>query len=164
MFRYTLPLLRSPGGTPLRRHNMDTQGAADNDPASIIALALRKKFAHKVFQDSPGELVQWGFSFRLLFPLMWSMNASISFCLPCYLAACINYMYYTMITRIRIWILYNWASEASHVKMSSVERKTCLSLTLTTLYNDEFAGRVQKHHWARFARPRCCAFFCYMWV
>ena len=66
MFRYTLPLRRSPGGTPLRRHNLDTQEAADNDPASIIALALRKKFAHKVFQDSPGKIVQRGFSFHLL--------------------------------------------------------------------------------------------------
>ena len=54
MCYFVLPVLLSPGRTPLRRHNLDTQEAADHDPASIIALALRNEFAHKVFQDSPG--------------------------------------------------------------------------------------------------------------
>lgn len=45
---------RSPGGTPLRRVQ-ESQDAAANDPGAIIAQALRKKFSHKVFQDSPGE-------------------------------------------------------------------------------------------------------------
>ena len=45
---------RSPGGTPLRpkQHNQDI---ASNDPGAIIAQALRRKFAHQVFQDSPGK-------------------------------------------------------------------------------------------------------------
>ena len=46
-------LFRSPGGTPLRKLQECQQPASD-DPAAIIAQALRKKFSHKVFQDSPG--------------------------------------------------------------------------------------------------------------
>ena len=46
-------LFRSPGGTPLRKLQAHQQPASD-DPAAIIAQALRKKFSHKVFQDSPG--------------------------------------------------------------------------------------------------------------
>ena len=47
-------LFRSPGGTPLRpkHHNLDTNST---DPGAIIAQALRRKFAHQVFQDSPGK-------------------------------------------------------------------------------------------------------------
>lgn len=46
-------LFRSPGGTPLRRLQEHHQPTTD-DPAAIIAQALRRKFSHKVFQDSPG--------------------------------------------------------------------------------------------------------------
>ncbi len=48
-------LRRSPGGTPMRPQNTKTQEPLDSDPASIIATALRKKFANRVFQDSPGK-------------------------------------------------------------------------------------------------------------
>ena len=48
---------RSPGGTPLRGRNSQRGGGGGggdpNDPGSIIAHALRKKFSHRVFQDSP---------------------------------------------------------------------------------------------------------------
>lgn len=51
----TVHMAKSPGGTPLRPVNKTGRAAVDpNDPASIIAQALRKKFAHKVFRDSPG--------------------------------------------------------------------------------------------------------------
>jgi hypothetical protein len=46
------PLLRSPGGTPMRVRQRDPS-TPDNDPAAIIARALQKKFSHLVFQDSP---------------------------------------------------------------------------------------------------------------
>ena len=43
---------RSPGGTPLRPTNK--QGTFDpNDPISIIREAVRRKFSHPVFQESP---------------------------------------------------------------------------------------------------------------
>ena len=60
---------RSPGGTPLRCKTYDID-AASNDPAAIIAQALRKKFSHKVFQDSPGKFAQyiiWDFISFILF-------------------------------------------------------------------------------------------------
>lgn len=46
-------LHRSPGGTPLRRND---EGIG-TDPADIIAKALKKKFSHQVFQDSPGNFL-----------------------------------------------------------------------------------------------------------
>ena len=57
---------RSPGGTPLRKVQ-ETREAASNDPAAIIAQALRKKFAHNVFQDSPGTVLAHG----LLTPMIY---------------------------------------------------------------------------------------------
>ena len=36
------------------RKLQERQQPASDDPAAIIAQALRKKFSHKVFQDSPG--------------------------------------------------------------------------------------------------------------
>ena len=54
---YNMAHCRSPGGTPFRRVRENTE-AADNDPGAIIAQALRRKFAHRVFQDSPGLVVQ----------------------------------------------------------------------------------------------------------
>ena len=42
---------KSPGGTPLRRLQEHQQPTMDN-PAAIIAQALRRKFSHRVFQDS----------------------------------------------------------------------------------------------------------------
>lgn len=47
-------LCRSPGGTPLRPKDRN-QDAVNSDPGAIIAQALRRKFAHQVFQDSPGK-------------------------------------------------------------------------------------------------------------
>jgi hypothetical protein len=35
---------RSPGGTPIRNKPLETEGT---DPSSIIARALKKKFAHR---------------------------------------------------------------------------------------------------------------------
>lgn len=52
----TVDMVKSPGGTPLRPTNRTGRAADPNDPASIIALALRKKFAHRVFKDSPGRV------------------------------------------------------------------------------------------------------------
>ncbi|KAJ7326526.1 mitochondrial fission [Desmophyllum pertusum] len=40
---------RSPGGTPLRKPPISTDGS---DPASIIAQALKKKFAHRRRQEA----------------------------------------------------------------------------------------------------------------
>ena len=51
----TVHAAKSPGGTPLRP-NKGKKEADPNDPASIIAHALRKKFSHRVFKDSPGWL------------------------------------------------------------------------------------------------------------
>ena len=45
---------RSPGGTPMNKRDPDSSQPASNDPAAVIAQALRRKFAHNVFQDSPG--------------------------------------------------------------------------------------------------------------
>lgn len=50
----TVNAAKSPGGTPLRPKNKGGREADPNDPASIIAHALRKKFSHRVFKDSPG--------------------------------------------------------------------------------------------------------------
>lgn len=44
---------RSPGGTPMRKKPLAQEPLVD-DPAAIITNALRKKFSHRVFQDSPG--------------------------------------------------------------------------------------------------------------
>lgn len=49
-------LCRSPGGTPLRPKVHRQQEPSMEDPAAVIAHALRKKFSHKIFQDSPGLL------------------------------------------------------------------------------------------------------------
>ena len=51
---------RSPGGTPLRPANVGGQVADPNDPASIITMALRRKFSNPVFQDSPGAKLYVG--------------------------------------------------------------------------------------------------------
>lgn len=51
----TVSAARSPGGTPLRPKNKDGREADPNDPASIIAQALRRKFSHRVFRDSPDK-------------------------------------------------------------------------------------------------------------
>lgn len=40
----------------MRTKNTKTQEPLESDPASIIATALRKKFANRVFQDSPGKI------------------------------------------------------------------------------------------------------------
>jgi len=40
---------RSPGGTPLRKSPITNN---DSDPASIIAQALKKKFAHRIHQEA----------------------------------------------------------------------------------------------------------------
>ena len=45
---------RSPGGTPMRRKDQENCEPASNDPGAIIAQALRRKFANRMFQDSPG--------------------------------------------------------------------------------------------------------------
>ena len=47
---------RSPGGTPMKKKGQENIEAASNDPAAVIAQALRRKFAHNVFQDSPGRV------------------------------------------------------------------------------------------------------------
>ena len=47
-------MCRSPGGTPLSPKHPN-QDAVSTDPGAIIAQALRRKFAHQVFQDSPGK-------------------------------------------------------------------------------------------------------------
>ena len=52
----TVNTARSPGGTPLRPVNKGGRAADPNDPASIIAQALRRKFSHRVFKDSPGTV------------------------------------------------------------------------------------------------------------
>ena len=41
-----------------------------DDPASIIASALRKKFSHRVFQDSPGATFAFCFSIDLYATIM----------------------------------------------------------------------------------------------
>ena len=38
----------------MRKKDPDSRVPASNDPAAVIAHALRRKFAHNVFQDSPG--------------------------------------------------------------------------------------------------------------
>lgn len=50
----TVDVKRSPGGTPLRTKT-HTQDPSTDDPAAIIAHALRKKFSHRIFQDSPDK-------------------------------------------------------------------------------------------------------------
>ena len=45
---------RSPGGTPLRVLRANKQMDL-NDPASIIAEALRRKFSNKVYTPSPSK-------------------------------------------------------------------------------------------------------------
>jgi hypothetical protein len=48
-------IVRSPGGTPMRRKDRVNCEPASNDPAAIIAQALRRKFANRMFQDSPDK-------------------------------------------------------------------------------------------------------------
>ena len=38
----------------MRKKDQENREPASNDPAAVIAQALRRKFAHHVFQDSPG--------------------------------------------------------------------------------------------------------------
>lgn len=38
----------------MKKRDQDSREPASNDPAAVIAHALRRKFAHNVFQDSPG--------------------------------------------------------------------------------------------------------------
>ena len=38
----------------MRRKDQDNCEPASNDPAAVIAQALRRKFANRMFQDSPG--------------------------------------------------------------------------------------------------------------
>lgn len=52
-------LHRSPGGTPMRRKDQVNMEPASNDPAAVIAQALRRKFANRMFQDSPGTYVHY---------------------------------------------------------------------------------------------------------
>lgn len=69
----TVHAVKSPGGTPLRP-NKGRKEADPNDPASVIAHALRKKFSHRVFKDSPG-----GFEANLcLFQSMLVCNAPVA--------------------------------------------------------------------------------------
>lgn len=44
-------IFRSPGGTPLRQRPRQTEGS---DPASLIAAALKRKFAHR-YKESPDK-------------------------------------------------------------------------------------------------------------
>ena len=53
----TINAVKSPGGTPLRPKNRGGREVDPNDPASIIAHALKKKFSHRVFKESPGVWV-----------------------------------------------------------------------------------------------------------
>ena len=56
MYMYIL-YTRSPGGTPMKRRDQVDREPACNDPAAIIAQALRRKFANKMFQDSPSMCI-----------------------------------------------------------------------------------------------------------
>ena len=38
----------------MKRKDQIDREPASNDPAAVIAFALRRKFANKMFQDSPG--------------------------------------------------------------------------------------------------------------
>ena len=40
----------------MRRRDRDNVDPASNDPAAVIAQALRRKFANRIFQDSPGSV------------------------------------------------------------------------------------------------------------
>ncbi|XP_003386870.1 PREDICTED: mitochondrial fission regulator 1-like [Amphimedon queenslandica] len=50
-----LDMKRSPGGTPFRPHQTVSREPSMDDPAAVIAHALRKKFSHRIFQDSPDK-------------------------------------------------------------------------------------------------------------
>ena len=41
----------------MRRRDQENVEPASNDPAAVIAQALRRKFANRMFQDSPGVCV-----------------------------------------------------------------------------------------------------------
>lgn len=41
----------------MKKRDQDSQEPASTDPAAVIAQALRRKFAHNVFQDSPGTCI-----------------------------------------------------------------------------------------------------------
>lgn len=41
----------------MKKRDQDSQEPASTDPGAVIAQALRRKFAHNVFQDSPGTYV-----------------------------------------------------------------------------------------------------------
>jgi hypothetical protein len=50
-----LDIQKSPGGTPMRPKAGYGSSSSTDDPAAIIANALRLKFSHRIFQDSPGK-------------------------------------------------------------------------------------------------------------